>query len=77
MPRTGLVAGGYTPSVKDFMENGTFICDRPPLLNQVFSLFASCNLAASNRIRNCFVLIIGHDIDQSVLSVSRAVLLLN
>lgn len=75
VPRSGHVAAVYTPSLKDYVEEGNFIRDIAELRNQGQFVLASDKLGLTRTLRDSFMLIAGYYADASLLSVARVLLL--
>lgn len=69
MPRSSFSAGGYTPCLRDYKEEGSFIRDGPELQNQLHRLLACGKFRSSRITQNSFVLVSGGGEDGSVLWV--------
>lgn len=59
MSRSGFVAGGHTPYLKDYVEERNFILDRPGSRNHVERIFSYEKFGPSRRMRNSFGLTAG------------------
>lgn len=69
--RSGLVVGVYTLCVKDYVEEGHFIHDRPELWSQIRPVFDQNEFGRSRRMQNSFLLIDSDGEDGSVTWVAR------